>query len=180
MIKFLISAVALTLGFTSIHASKNSIFDLQKSWTLLEIRCPIGCFETTVNQFKPQIGKSIDLNAEQHQTSPVGACARGKLHFELEELPLKDVLLRVNKTLPPEAMDSHGAPLQFTLENTGIEYSSLGEQLTAVKTGVLECRDPAWKGKWEQRKMVVSIDSRRMVTLEEDGALAVYYALNND
>ena len=153
-----------------------SAFDLPRSWTLLEIRCPVGCFETTVNHFKPQIGKTIDLNIEQNQTSPVGACAAGQLHFVLEEQPLKNVLLHMNATLPPEAVDGQGKPLQFSLENTGLEFSPFGEQLTTVKTGVLECRDPAWKGKWEQRKFVVSIDAQRMVTLEEDGALAVYYA----
>ena len=178
MIKFLVTTFTLMLGFTSIHASQNSDFDLPSSWTLFEIRCPIGCFETTVYQFKTQIGKSIDLKAAQNKTSPVGACAKGHLHFVLEELPLKDVLTRMNATLPPEALDSQGKPLQFSMENTGLGFSSYGEQLTTVKTGVLECRDPAWKGKWEQRKFMVSIDAHRIVTLEEDGALAVYYALS--
>jgi hypothetical protein len=67
--------------------------------------------------------------------------------------------------------------LQFSLENTGLGLSPFGEMQTKLKTGMLECRDPAWKGKWEQRKFVVSIDKRRMITPEEDGALAVYYAL---
>lgn len=184
MIKFAFAAAALMLGLTSTHASKNSISenptsDLLKAWTLLEVRCPIGCFETTANQFKPQIGKSIDLKAAQNNTSPVGACAKGQLHFVLEELQLKDVLTRMNATLPPEAVDSQGKRLQFSLENTGLGFSAFGEQLTKVKTGVLECKDPAWKGKREQRKFVVSIDVHRMVTLEEDGALGVYYATAN-
>lgn len=179
MIKFAFAAATLMLGLTSTHASENSTADLLKAWTLLEVRCPIGCFETTTNQFKPQIGKSIDLKAAQNKTSPVGACAKGHLHFVLEELPLKDVLTRMNTTLPPEAVDSQGKPLQFSLENTDLGFSAYGEQLTVVKTGVLECKDPAWKGKWEQRKFVVSIDAHRMVTLEEDGALGVYYALKN-
>ena len=184
MIKFAFAAATLMLGLTSIHASENSTSEnsaanLLKAWKLMEVRCPIGCFETTANQFKPQIGKIIDLKAAQDKTSPVGACAKGHLHFVLEELPLKDVLTRMNTTLPPEAVDSQGKPLQFSLENTGLGFSAYGEQLTVVKTGVLECKDPAWKGKWEQRKFVVSIDAHRMVTLEEDGALGVYYALKN-
>ena len=184
MIKFAFSAATLMLGLTSIHASENSTSensaaDLLKAWTLLEVRCPIGCFETTTNQFKPQIGKSIDLKAAQNKTSPVGACAKGQLHFVLEELRLKEVLSRMNSTLPPEALDNNGKPFQFSLENTGLGFSPVGEQLNTVNTGVLECKDPAWKGKWEQRKFVVSIDAHRMVTLEEDGALGVYYALKN-
>lgn len=180
MIIFVIAAITLMVSFTSIHATENSDFDIPKSWTLLEIRCPVGCFETTVNQFKPQIGNSIDLNAKQTQSSPVGECALGQLRFVLEKLPLKNVLFRMNATLKPEAVDGQGKPLQFSLENTGLEFSPFGEQLTTVKTGVLECKDPARKGKWNQRKFVVSIDPRRMVTLEEDGALAVYYALSNN
>ncbi len=152
MIKFSFAAATLMLGLTSTHASENLTADLLKAWTLLEVRCPIGCLETTANQFKPQIGKSIDLKAAQNKTSPVGACAKGHLHF---------------------------VPLQFSLENTGLGFSAYGEQLTTVRTGVMECKDPAWKGKWEQRKFVVSIDAHRMVTLEEDGALGVYYALKN-
>lgn len=178
MIKIVISAIALMLGFTSIQAAENSAFDLPRSWTLLEIRCPIGCFETTANQFKPLIGNTIDLNAKQNQTSTMGACAKGQLHFVLEELPLKDVLVHMNATLPIEAVDSQGKPLQFSLENTGLGFSTFGEQLSTVRTGVLECRDPAWKGKWEQRKFVVSIDASRMVTLEEDGALGIFYAIS--
>ncbi|WP_334120477.1 hypothetical protein [Limnobacter sp.] len=177
MNKFAIAATTLMLSLAPIHASENSAVDLLKAWTLLEVRCPIGCFETTANQFKPQTGKSINLKATQNKTSPVGACAKGQLHFVLEELPLKDVLTRMNAALPQEAVDNQGKPLQFSLENTGLGFSAYGEQLTVVKTGVLECRDPAWKGKWEQRKFVVSIDAHRMVTLEEDGALGVYYSL---
>ena len=159
-------------------ASENSTADLLKTWILLEVRCPIGCFETTVNQFKRQIGKSIDLTAAQNNTSPVGACAKGHLHFVLEELPLKDVLTRMNTTLPPEAVDSQGKPLQFSLENTGLGFSAYGEQLTVVKTGVLECKDPAWKGKWEQRKFVVSIEIIRAFPIGSRNALS--HASNSD
>lgn len=180
MIKFLTPlAITLWLGFTSTNAADNAVFAPAKSWTLLEIRCPIGCFETTVNQFKPQLGTTINLKAAQNQSSPVGACAAGQLHFVLQELPLEDVLLRMNETLPPEAISPEGKPLRFSLENTGLGFSPFGEAQTKLKTGILECRDPAWKGKWEQRKFVVSIDERRMITLEEDGALAVYYTLRN-
>jgi hypothetical protein len=178
MIKFFAPlAIALLLGFTSTNAADNAVFAPAKSWTLLEIRCPVGCFETTVNQFKPQLGKIINLKAVHNQSSPVGACAAGQLHFVLRELPLEEVLLRMNQTLPPEAISPDGKPLRFSLENTGIRFSPFGEAQTKLKTGILECKDSTWKGKWEQRKFVVSIDERRMITLEEDGALAVYYAL---
>lgn len=101
------------------------------------------------------------------------------MYFVGQKLPLEKVLLRMNETLPPEAISPDGKPLQFSLENTGIGFSTFGEAQTKLKTGILEYKDPAWKGKWEQRKFVVSIDERRMITFEEDGALAVYYALSN-
>jgi hypothetical protein len=60
------------MGFTSSKGSDNAVFAPAKSWTLLEIRCPIGCFETTtVNQFKTQLGTTINLKAAQNQSSPV-------------------------------------------------------------------------------------------------------------
>ncbi|HEX4916861.1 MAG TPA: hypothetical protein VFV43_03075, partial [Limnobacter sp.] len=160
-----------------IHAAQVSAADLPNTWTLLEIRCPIGCFETTVDQFRSQLGQTINLGAAHGQSSPIGACAFGKLHLALEEASPKDVIKGMNETLPPEAIDANGRPLQFSQSNTGIGYSPFGEAQDRIKTGILECRDPQWQGKWEQRKRILSIDERRMVTLEEDGALAIYYHL---
>lgn len=177
MKKFTFTAIMLMLCTPSLSAAENPSKGLPGAWTLLEIRCPIGCFETTINQFKPEIGRTLNLNAAQKRYSPLGECARGHLRFVLEVLPVEDVLHHMNEMLPPEAVDEKGERLRFTLENTGIGFSPAGEKLSTLKTGILECTDPSWKNKWEQRKSVVSIDKHRMITREEDGALAVYYAL---